>query len=314
MILLSGRARTLAVIALLICGIGTAFVLTSNTPRKGGPAVAKTGDRPIPASPPLAAITRPVEAPLAEGRFNSLETGLDFGTFVAPVQAGIGDGKVRILRIDPRNFKFVLLSSSEVAHTKPQTARQWCQTRDCVAAINASMYQSNGLSVAYMRDGANVRSSKVTSDKAALVFNPTDVHRPLVQVADLGKQRLADLKSGYGTLVQSIRMVSSDGRNVWAQSPKRYSTAAIGQDGQGRIMFIHARTPYSTHDLAGILLKLPIDLKRAMYVEGGPEAQLYVKAGQREFECIGSYETNFLENDANHSAWAVPNVIGIARR
>ena len=314
MFLLSGRTRVLIVIVLLVCGVGTAFVLTSNMSKKGRPALPKIGVKPTVILLPPAAATLPVDAPLPEGRFNPLETGLDFGTFLAPARASDGDGKICILRIDPRKFKFCLLASSGTANKMPKTTRQWCQACNCVAAINASMYRDNGLSVAYMRDGAFVHSSKVTSDKCALVFNPTDANRPLVQVADLEKQRLADLKSGYATLIQSIRMVSWDGRNVWKQSPKRCSTAAIGQDGQGRIMFIHVRTPYTTHDLADILLKLPIDLKRAMYVEGGPEAQLYINAGRREFELLGDYVASLPMAASNCSAWPVPNVIGIARR
>jgi hypothetical protein len=49
-----------------------------------------------------------------------------------------------------------------------------------------------------------------------------------------------------------------------------------------------------------------------MYVEGGPEAQLYVKAGGREEELFGIFETGFL--NSNDRPWPVPNVVGIARR
>jgi hypothetical protein len=49
-------------------------------------------------------------------------------------------------------------------------------------------------------------------------------------------------------------------------------------------------------------------------MEGGPEAQLYVHAGETELEMFGSYETSFKENDQNEMAWPVPNVIGMRPR
>jgi hypothetical protein len=51
-----------------------------------------------------------------------------------------------------------------------------------------------------------------------------------------------------------------------------------------------------------------------MYLEGGPEASLYVKDGDFEAMHIGSYETGFNENDDNHTFWALPNIIGVRRK
>src|SRR5205823_4996382 len=107
----------------------------------------------------------------------------------------------------------------------------------------------------------------------------------------------------YGTLVQSIRLVTCHRANAWKLQPKKWSTAAIGIDGKGRVLFIHARSPWPVHDLVERLLALPIDLRRAMYVEGGPEATLYVKSGKVERSFVGSFETGFLENDTNLIEW-----------
>lgn len=117
----------------------------------------------------------------------------------------------------------------------------------------------------------------------------------------------------YGTLVQSIRMVSCKGANVWRPQPRRFSTAAIGLDAAGRVAFLHVRSPFSTHDLIETLGALPLGISRMMYAEGGPEAQLYVRSGVREHERVGGYEAPSGGGD-NRVAWPVPNVIGIVRR
>jgi hypothetical protein len=165
-----------------------------------------------------------------------------------------------------------------------------------------------------MRTRGHVNNPRLSKDNSILVFDPLREDVPSVRLLDRECDELAASMAAYGTAVQSIRMVSCRGKNVWSQQPRRWSTAAIGVDTAGRVLFIHGRSPYSTHDLIDILLGLPIDLRRAMYVEGGPEAQLYVRAGGQEHEFVGSFETGFLESDSNGHAWPVPNVVGVARR
>jgi hypothetical protein len=159
-----------------------------------------------------------------------------------------------------------------------------------------------------------VNNAHLSHDKAVLAFDPSDSSSPAARIADLEAESFQDLSARYRTLVQDIRMISADGRNVWTQRPKRASVAAIGMDGRGRILFLHSRSPQTVHDFINVLLALPLDLKAAMYAEGGPEAQLYVRDGDFELEAIGNYNTGLLPAAANDKAWPVPNVIGIARR
>ena len=77
-------------------------------------------------------------------------------------------------------------------------------------------------------------------------------------------------------------------------------------------MFIHVRSPYRTHDLINILKMLTIDIDRAMYVEGGPQAQLYIRSGDQEHEFVGGYSTNDNQTIENPFSWSIPNVVGIA--
>jgi hypothetical protein len=108
-------------------------------------------------------------------------------------------------------------------------------------------------------------------------------------------------------------MISCKGHNVWRQQPRKWSTAVIGIDEEGWGLFIHVRSPYSTHDLINILLELPLRISRAMYAEGGGEAQLYIRSGDHEYELVGSYGSGFNEN-STHYVSPIPNVIGIGRR
>lgn len=145
-----------------------------------------------------------------------------------------------------------------------------------------------------------------------LAFDRQRSNVPRAKIIDRQCEDFQFWKKKYGTLVQSIRMISCEGKNVWKQRPQKWSTAAIAIDGQQNILFIHVRSLYSTHDLINILKKLPLDISRALYAEGGPQAQLYINVGDKEFEFVGSNEISSNQSNAGTISWPLPNVLGIS--
>jgi len=251
----------------------------------------------------------------AKNAWRTLEPGLELGAFVAPVAARSGDSTVRVVRVDPEKWELVLLNTSAPGEGDLHTAREWCERHGCAAAINASMYQTDyRRSVSLMRTRDHVNNSYVSKDNTVLAFDRLDGDVPPVQIIDRTCQDFPSVSKSYGTLVQSIRMISCRGNNVWEQQKRRYSTAAVAMDGAGRLLMIHCRSPYSTHDFIDILLGLPLDIVNAMYVEGGPESQLAVDAGGERHEFVGSFESGFLESDLNRRAWPIPNVVAVRAR
>jgi hypothetical protein len=233
----------------------------------------------------------------------------------APEKAAVGDSIVRILRIDPARFEFRLLNASAPGHGERLSAREWVLSNGLTAAINAGMYQQDLLTgVSLMRTRGHVNNPRLSKDRTILAFDPLEDGLPPVQIIDRECQDFEALKGRYGTLVQNIRMISCSGKNVWSQQPSRWSTAALASDARGRILFIHVRSPYTVHDLIRNLLALPLEIRSAMYLEGGPEAQLYVRSAGREIELLGSHGTLSRGTDDDSRARPIPNVIGIARR
>ena len=252
----------------------------------------------------------------AAPRWRTLEQGLEMGELRSPRQSPAGDSRIRVLRIDPHRFALRLLNSSAPGQGQPLSAREWAERHRLVAAINASMYGADQrTSLGLMRTRAHVNNPRLTRDKAVLAFDPLEPGLPPVKLIDRDCDDLDRWKGRYGTLIQSIRMISCDGRNVWAQQKQqRWSIAAIGVDRRGRVLFLHVRSPYSPHDLIDVLRALPLDLAGAMYAEGGPEAQLYVNSGGTEVELVGSHGAGLFQSEDNDHAWPVPNVIGVVRR
>lgn len=266
-----------------------------------------------PASPASGRHVRAPGAGEAGAPWQALEPGLEHALFEGPPADG-GDRKIAVVRIDPARFELRLLNASAPGEGQLRTARGWAYKVGASAAINASMYQQDyRSSVSLMKTRDHVNQRRVSKDKAVLAFDPLVSGIPPVRIVDRDCEDLAEAERRYGSLIQSIRMVSCDRRNVWAPSERRFSTAAIGMDGRGRVLFIHARTPWTVNELVKALLALPIDLAQAMYVEGGPEAQLFARGRGREVEHVGGFEGAHPAAD-NPKAWPVPNVIVAVRR
>ena len=253
-------------------------------------------------------------AQTAPSAWKNLEKGLDVGIFQAPKKSAFGDSLIRILRADTASFSLRLLNASSKDQGKRWSVKDWANKNGLVAAINASMYQKDMMSsISYMKTRQHTNNTWVSKDKTVLAFDPDDKSLPPARIIDRDCEDFNTLRKQYGIMVQSIRMVSCHGKNMWKQQKKMSSIAAIGLDQQDRILFIHVRSPYTTHDLINMLLELPIGLKQAMYVEGGADAQLYINTGKEEHEFIGSYSTGTREHDENTFSHPVPNILGLVR-
>jgi len=265
------------------------------------------------AAPACGPAPEPTQQTAATG-WQILEPGLELGFLLSPKPATAGDGFVRVLRIDPEHFELRLMTASEHGG-RTRTAKDWCEEHDMVAALNASMYQEDLLtSVSLMRTRTHTNNGHLTRHRAVLGFDRLEPSAPAVKIIDLECDDFEQWEPRYGTLVQSIRMLSCEGKNVWKQQSRQWSTAAVGTDSAGRVLFIHVRSPFSTHDLIDVLVQLPLDLTSLMYAEGGRKAQLYVRSPDRDYEYVGSLENAFGEADDNYRAWPVPNVIGVVRK
>ena len=267
----------------------------------------------IPAVSINAADSETPKAPAPAVRWEILALGLEIGFLSSPQPAEIGDSVIRVLRVDPQYFQIKLLNASATDSKENLTAKQWSRRYGLIAAINASMYQADYLtSVSFMRTQGHVNNGHLSKDMSILAFDPLSDDVPAVKIIDRECDDFDRWKGKYGSFVQSIRMISCIGRNVWQQQPKKYSTAAIAIDHDGRLLMIHVGSLYSTHDLVNILRELPLNIDRAMYAEGGPQAQLHVRYGSKVYNFAGGYEMNFIEGDGAVLYRPVPNVIGIA--
>lgn len=244
-----------------------------------------------------------------------VDEGLFLMEFYPSQKSSTKDSKVTIVKIDPKLYSFRLLSASEPGKTR-LTAKNWCLKYNLISAINAGMYQEDGLSnVGYMKNFSHINNPRLSSTyKAVLAFNRTDAALPEIQIIDLKCQAFEELKQKYQTFVQSIRMVSCRQENVWTNKDKIWSLAVLGIDKGGNVLFIFSEALYSGFDFINVLLSLPISIYNAMYLEGGSEASLYFMSNGTELDKVGNNGMALNDSLVMGVARAIPNVVGITKK
>jgi len=245
--------------------------------------------------------------------WQTLEPGLELASFPTGEQSLAGDEVVTVLRVDPSAWDIEILCASQRKDRKSMTAKEWCERRGLVAAINAGMFAADGCAhVGFLAADGHLNCGRANRYQSVAAMAPRSAGRPGFRIFDLDKgASIKAIRKDYRYVVQNLRLVRRPRDNRWSQQDRAWSEVALGEDEQGRALFIFCRSPYGMHDFARILLALPLGLVCAQHLEGGPEAQMYVAAGGRELELVGSYETGFFETDMNHTAWPIPNVIGV---
>ena len=247
-----------------------------------------------------------------------LAPGMEIRRVQAGKQSAFGDSRITVLRIDPGLWELEATGILQTGESVGHTAREWSKQRKYTAAINAGMFDTdNKTHLGYLRSRDHVYNSRVNNYQSVMAFDPREGRKvPSFRIfdRDAAQSSMQEILSDYASAVQNLRLIKRPGVNQWAKQTREWSEAAVGEDREGHVLFIYSRSPFSMHDLNQELLAAGIGVVAAQHMEGGPEAQLYVRTGKTELEMFGSYETSFKENDQNAAAWPVPNVIGVRPR
>lgn len=288
-----------------------------SAPRVPSPVVPQVAE-------PVPGTTGSIAAVTAAREWRQLEPGLEYGEFpfiATPYEAPSGEARppratLRVVRIDPALFEFVLCAASDGG--VPLPLGRWADHERLVAAINASMYLPDGrTSTGYLREGEHVNNARHGGRLGAyFLAGPDALARasgaPSALVLDGTRVKMDVFERHYRLVAQNFRMIGEDRRIVWAPDSRPVAVAAVAQTGDGHILFLHCRQPVEPYVLAQRLLNLPLDVRTVMYVEGGAQAGLLLRSGGMLMELYGRSAAAILLGDP--PAPSLPNVLGIRRR
>lgn len=268
----------------------------------------------VPGSPGLIAASEPTAADTAgvDSPWRSVAPGLELAVFT------VGPAAIHVLRCDPELWEAVAVTVSDVGGP-PRTARVWSEEFGLAAAINAGMYDTDlSTHIGYFRRGEHVNNPIWVQRgyQQAACFEPRDRDRPRFVLKDLDAHDPAAFADRYDIVIQNMRLISKPGENRWQPGTRRWAEACLGEDNQGRMLWIYCREPHSMHELNEILLALPLGLVAAQHLEGGRQAQLWVAIDDLAASGGESPPANWRAGRAagSGSGWPIPNVLGLRPR
>lgn|GEM_PF-4382043 len=164
--------------------------------------------------------------------WRTLQPGAELAVIPAGTAPSGKTGELYAVRVDPGRAKLGVGLASEGG--APRTAQEWCRTAHFAVAINLGMYQTDHRSnVGYLRHGQHVNNPRWNSDRSAVAIHPTEPSLPPVLWVDLEPSKPDPRLAGYEIVVQNLRLLNRERKNVWSANGRRWSEASLAIDAQG---------------------------------------------------------------------------------
>jgi len=244
------------------------------------------------------------------------DDGLSTGRFDLGDTHNSKDSTLFVIRFDPENWELKALSITEQKLEKNLSVREWARQYGMVATINAGMYDVDRKThIGYFQTSDHKNNGRLHSKyKSVIAFNPVG-KSPAAQMFDLDVISLEKIEKSYSSIIQNERLIKKPGENRWSRGGKTWwSEAALGEDKDGRILFLYTQASFKMYDLNNRLLELPLDLVSAQHLEGGLPAQIYFNYEDVEIEFHSGHEVDFSREKNPVTGLGIPNVIGIKKK
>ena len=219
-------------------------------------------------------------------------------------------GLLTLLYFDPARFELRLLTAAEQGDAR--SADHWLEDFGLVAVVNSSMYLPNQRSTGLMVNHERLNNPAVNPTFGGfLAFGSSDSSLDpwIFTGEDCEGFSIEQVRRDYPVVVQNYRLLDCAGEPITWSDTRSYSSAAIGRDSRGWLVFAHSGVACPTSEFARWLALSRFDLTDAHFVEGGPDASLMLRVGGQELRVIGS------RPGVRPSGFRdVPNVLGVLAR
>ena len=244
-----------------------------------------------------------------------LQKGMSYCEIDAPVKSILNDSRFFILKIDPVYYSFGLYTASE-HNRENRPADLWARDFHLNIVVNAGMFNmaNHTTNKGYLKNYSHYNNPRLNKKyNVMMALNPKHLSDTAMIISDMTCRDWNSLRLSYNSLCQGMRMIDGGGIPlVWSKRPGQFCSMVVGATDQGgNIFFAFTRSPYTHQQIIEFLLTLIPGLRTTVYLEGGPEASLYIQTTDTIIAKFGSYVSKTYPNDNNDHFWKIPNVIGI---
>ncbi len=251
-------------------------------------------------------------------KWTKLDEGMAYCEIDAPEKSPVNDSKLTIVRIDPSKFEFDFFTATEFGG-KARSASCWAEEFGLQFVVNTGMYSygKGHPNKGYLKNYEHINNPRMSGYyNAMLVMHPKDSTRLPFEIIDMTCNGWSSIKGRYNSFCQGMRMIDCNGNPMaFEKNPNQScSMVLVSSDPEGTIYFVFTRSPYTHKTMIRFLKSFPFDLRQTVYLEGGPEASLYINTGKDTISKFGCYVSKTWERDDNDHFWEIPNVIGIRKK
>jgi len=248
------------------------------------------------------AITQGTRGP----RWQTLQSGVEFAMIRGEPYCRSGSSDIAVLRLDPARVRLRAHHYTLQPDGAPLPLKEWQRRTRALAVFNAGQYYPD---LSYMGilvcDGRVVSSRLHPRFRAALVASPVS-GGPGARVLDLEQSRLDPERPGWRQVAQSFMLFDRGGATRVRKTSQVARRTVVAEDRHGHLLTITSEGGYTLWDFARLLQSSPLQLSHAMAMDGGHEAELYVKVGGFRYASLGP------PGDALESEVALPAVISVS--
>jgi uncharacterized protein YigE (DUF2233 family) len=217
-----------------------------------------------------------------------------------------------VVKIDPATNAF------RVFHRAPQSITDWQQQLGAAIVFNGSFYDQRGRPVGLViSDGVPIGPPGNRQMRGMFVAEPKGMSPdlPRATILDLQLTPVTPAKLPWNQGVQSFPLLLDyKGQIRVRDSDKRANRTVIAADRVGNILVFNSFNRYFTlNEFAQFLKESKFDIDSALNLDGGTEAQLFIKTKDFEFFSPPSWETS-IGNLLDRQKFALPTVVGVFPR
>jgi hypothetical protein len=255
-------------------------------------------------SPSMRLALRDVPPQVEAGAFTWSEAEPGFETAEIPVLAeGVEVDRILLARIDPHQFRFVVRN----APAGDKDIDQWEQALPkALLIVNGSYFDAKGLpDTPIVSEGVAAGPKDYDARGGAFVDADNSAH--LVDLA--GRDWKGELAGARNAMVSYPLLIDSDGHTrTGPESHWLSNRTFLGQDGAGRILVGTKEAFFSLTRLAVFLKTVPLDLRLALNLDGGPVACRSTRLKGVEQKFYAEWESQFRDGRVSLLRSVIPRV------
>jgi hypothetical protein len=213
--------------------------------------------------------------------------------------------------VELRPFHF----KADGTSVEPQHIEAWAAQLGAPMVFNAGQFDEGLDYLGWLkRDGHWLSQRRKSAWKGLLVSGPL-TGSYWARILDLD-QVPAEVADDYAHVVQSMMLLDADSRLRVRDTDVSACRTVVAEDKRGRILVVVTEGAVTLGDLARWLSSAPLDVIRAMNLDGGFESQLAIDTPELKLALYGQYGTGaaVFGSGAGQVRYPLPAVVAVRPR